>query len=399
MALDACSGHATEKMTLLDRPGRRPTVPISPISPGLAQDLIPQQRSQIITPAPPSPSPPSDASNSHVEDTIVCAFAGVSFVALCRWWWCSDEAKSDLRQQSHARRRVTFDEVFQDGNAAVKHFIIQIPSPDGPWYILHCDEHQQAFQHPALRGAAAHLKGRKHGLPWYPTSLEVVKHFGVEVVDCDAELAEKNNSVALAVSQVSKRPFECKKGEKLSPKKRPHESNEAEVKGKQVPRRHLKQRRLSGITRPIPGRIYLAYWETTKDWLPALVLPHIGLEAFGIPSTLEKLGLMSQPPACLRCEPDTQNLKWREGYEHDGPRAMEREFPVLFFDRRDFPGEASAGWVKAGDLQELKVFHTSSRLVPNLKFAKKYLRKRLQQEADCVDESSSTSSRGKFLLN
>ncbi|EEU41763.1 uncharacterized protein NECHADRAFT_102169 [Fusarium vanettenii 77-13-4] len=343
MALDACSDHAAEKMTLLDRPGRRPTVPISPISPGLAQDPIPQQKSEI-TPVPPSPTPPSDASDSHVEDTIVCAPVGV-------------------------------------------------PSSDGLWYILHCDEHQKAFQHPALRGAAAHLKGSKHGLPWYPTSLEVIKHFGVEVIDCDAELADKNNTVALAVSQASKKASECKAEEKTSPKKRLHESNdESEVKEKEVSKRQSKQRRISGITRPTPGRIYLAYWETTKDWFPALVLPHIGLEAFGIPSTLEKLGLMNSTPDCLRCESDTQNLKWREGYEHDGPYAMDREFPILFFDRRDFPEQASAGWVKASDLQELSVFKSSSRLVPNLKFAKKYLRKRLQQETEFSDEDSWASS-------
>ncbi|KAJ3459787.1 hypothetical protein MRS44_015860 [Fusarium solani] len=349
MALDVCSGHAAEKMTLLDRPGRRPTVPISPISPGLVQDPIPQQKSEI-TPVLPSPSPPPDASDSHVEDTIVCAPVGV-------------------------------------------------PSSDGLWYILHCDEHHKAFQHPALRGAAAHLKGSRHGLPWYPTSLEVVEHFGVEVVDCDAELAEKNNSVALAVSQASKKPSsESKVDGKPSPKKRLHESNESEVKDQDVSRRNPKQRRLSGITRPTPGRIYLAYWETTKDWLPALALPHIGLEAFGIPSTLEKLGLMNQTPDCLRCEPDTQNLKWREGYEHDGPRAMDREFPVLFFDRHDFPEGASSAWVKASDLQELSVFKTSSRLVPNLKFAKKYLRKRLQQETEFADEDSWASS-GEIPIN
>ncbi|KAL2672837.1 hypothetical protein Neosp_013553 [[Neocosmospora] mangrovei] len=307
MALDDCSDHAAEKMTLLDRPGRRPTVPISPISPGLAQDPIPQQKSEI-TPVPPSPTPPSDASDSHVEDTIVCAPVG-------------------------------------------------------------------------------------HGLPWYPTSLEVVKHFGVEVVDCDAELADKNNTVALAVSQTSKKAPGSKAEEKTSPKKRLHESNdEPEVKEKEVSRRHTKQRRISGITRPTPGRIYLAYWETTKDWFPALILPHIGLEAFGIPSTLEKLGLMNSTPDCLRCEADTQNLNWREGYEHDGPHALDREFPVLFFDRRDFPEQASSGWVKASDLQELSVFKTSSRLVPNLKFAKKYLRKRLQQEAEFSDEDSKEDS-------
>ncbi|RSL58701.1 hypothetical protein CEP54_007617 [Fusarium duplospermum] len=385
MALDACSDHAVaEKMTLLDRPGRRPTVPISPISPGLAQDSIPQQKSEI-TPVPPSPTPPSDASDSHVEDTIVCAPVGHNL--------------RPRRQRSHAKRRVTFDEVFQDGNAAVKHFIVQVPSSDGLWYILHCDEHEKAFQHPALRGAAAHLKGSKHALPWYPTSLEVVKHFGVEVVDCDAELAEKNNSVALAAGQTSKKSPESNKespeskvDEKPSPKKRQHESNESEVKEKEISRRNPKQRRLSGITRPIPGRIYLTYWETTRDWLPALILPHIGLEAFGIPSTLEELGLMKNTPACLRCEPDTQNLKWREGYEHDGTHAMDRQFPVLFFDRRDFPEGASAGWVKASDLQELRVFHTSSRLVPNLKVAKKYLRNRLQQETEFADENSWASS-------
>lgn len=73
---------------------------------------------------------------------------------------------------------------------------------------------------------------------------------------------------------------------------------------------------------------------------------------------------------------------------------MEREFPVIFFDGGHFPEDSPADWVSAGDLQALEVFDASSRLVPNLKYAKAYLRRRLRKEAGGV--SPTVSSNRKF---
>ncbi|KAH7109992.1 hypothetical protein B0J13DRAFT_578406 [Dactylonectria estremocensis] len=97
-------------------------------------------------------------------------------------------------------------------------------------------------------------------------------------------------------------------------------------------------------------------------------------------------------PECYDYDPETKDLKWKKGYEHGGPRVMEREFPVLYFDGNKFPDGSPADWVRAGDLQDLDVFDASPRLVPNLKFAKNYLRRRIEKEADAASERATALS-------
>ncbi|KAH6957559.1 hypothetical protein BKA56DRAFT_601940 [Ilyonectria sp. MPI-CAGE-AT-0026] len=299
-------------------------------------------------------------------------------------------------------RSMSFDEVFQGGKAPVKQIIIQFPNSDGSWFILRCDEHDHDFMYPPLRGAAAHLRSKKHGWLRNPSNAVIVEHFGIEVLNCNAELAEKSNFVTFKASQGSmKRSIACiadvmpgrqTSGSEKRPKFTTEGCSRTGVDRHGGLKRQSKQRRHKGISSPIPGRIYLAYWEMTRDWLPALLLPHIGLEEFGIPSTLESLGLIDHMPECYENDPETKDLKWKKGYEHSGPCVMEREFPVIYFDGKKFPDGSPADWVRGGDLQELNVFDTSPRLVPNLTFAKNYLRRRIEKEADATSESSTDSS-------
>ncbi|KAH7111365.1 hypothetical protein EDB81DRAFT_703762 [Dactylonectria macrodidyma] len=297
-----------------------------------------------------------------------------------------------------ATRSMSFDAVFQGGKAPVNQIIIQFPNSDGSWFILRCGEHDHDFMYPPLRGAAAHLRSKKHGWLRNPSNAVIVKHFGIEVLNCNAELAEKNNSISFKVGQGSMKrsisriadgmPGLRTSGSEKRPKFTAKGCSQTGVDRHSRLKRQSKQRRHEGISSPIPGRIYLEYWETTKDWLPALLLPHIGLEEFGVPSTLESIGLTEYIPECYYYDTETKDLKWKKGYEHGGPRVMEREFPVLYFDGNKFPDGSPADWVRAGDLQDLDVFDASPRLVPNVKSAKNYLRRRMEKEADAANESA-----------
>ncbi|RSL79573.1 hypothetical protein CDV31_017196, partial [Fusarium ambrosium] len=113
----------------------------------------------------------------------------------------------DTTEQNWRRgptRAVSFDEVFQDGKAAVKRVIIRFPDvEEGSWYILRCHEHEAEFAGPTFRGARAHLRSEKHGRLTSPRNALIIGHFGVEVLNCNAELAEKNNRVALGAKQGS----------------------------------------------------------------------------------------------------------------------------------------------------------------------------------------------------
>ncbi|RTE67960.1 hypothetical protein BHE90_017663, partial [Fusarium euwallaceae] len=113
----------------------------------------------------------------------------------------------DTTEQNWRRgptRSVSFDQIFQDGKAAVKRVIIQFPDvEEGSWYILRCYEHEVEFAGPPFSGARAHLRSEKHGRLTSPRNALIIDHFGVEVLNCNAELAEKNNRVALGVKQGS----------------------------------------------------------------------------------------------------------------------------------------------------------------------------------------------------
>lgn len=97
---------------------------------------------------------------------------------------------------------------------------------------------------------------------------------------------------------------------------------------------------------------------------------------------------MEHMPECYEYYAETKGLKWKKEYERDGPRVLQREFPVVYFDGNKFPDGSPADWVRAEDLQELNVFDASPRLVPNLKFARNYLRRRIEQEAQAASEGS-----------
>ncbi|KAH7111367.1 hypothetical protein EDB81DRAFT_953850 [Dactylonectria macrodidyma] len=102
-------------------------------------------------------------------------------------------ARMGQTEPAETKKTIEFDEVFQDGNAAIKHTIVQFRDE---WYILLCDEHGLSFKQHPIMSAAKHLNGRAHGK--LPGDREMaIKHLGVRVLNCSAKLAEENNRVCL----------------------------------------------------------------------------------------------------------------------------------------------------------------------------------------------------------
>ncbi|KAK3933957.1 hypothetical protein QBC46DRAFT_274770, partial [Diplogelasinospora grovesii] len=60
------------------------------------------------------------------------------------------------------QRTISFDEVYQNGNAQYKHMIIEHPLRSGDFYILKCDEHSVHFNENPLAGVANHLYSSQH---------------------------------------------------------------------------------------------------------------------------------------------------------------------------------------------------------------------------------------------
>jgi hypothetical protein len=102
---------------------------------------------------------------------------------------------SNFMQERITQRVITFEELYQDGEAEYKHKIFKHKEGSDDWYIVKCDEHNMhfGFDNP-VHGAAKHIHSSQHGK--MPMKHDfAVQVCGFLVKDCTDELAEKNNDV------------------------------------------------------------------------------------------------------------------------------------------------------------------------------------------------------------
>lgn len=220
-----------------------------------------------------------------------------------------------------------------------------------------------------MRTAGSHLHSTQHGCQPRDAA-HVVKSFGIYVLNCDKERAEKNNAAA-------RRAFRSQEedGTRLP--------DDIATSGS----RH--GRRGGDIVSPTPGQIYLGYWNKAKKSWPVLLLPTANLEDVGVPGTLKSLGLLEKLPSCYRCDTTTTTLEWQEGFEDGGAKVAQRRFPVMFFDDGlEFPSESEVAWLAAKDLDVLDIESTAVPDVPHIRSVRAYLRARAQipSEADPPSE-------------
>ncbi|KAJ4175862.1 hypothetical protein NW755_014723, partial [Fusarium falciforme] len=351
---------------------------------------------------------PSEATEREVRTSRLHASAPRtgSVIRVCPEKRKESPSSLSTRQKRHRADRIEphrevmktihFEEVFQNGSAATKHVIIRFPADDGAWYILRCDKHGLTFKDKVIENATAHLAGGEHGrLSKEPA--EVIEQLGVQVLDCNETLAEKNNTVALKALRreheqgaAHKRPLR----EKISPSHRPTRQSRRRHHGDSSRQR---DQDFDGIIDPRPGDVYLAFWEKSKEWLAVLLLPLTELDNVGVRNTIQDLGLAEDVPGCYDYDNRTNCFRWREGYRDGETSVREREFPVMYFDGQDFPAKSAVGWVAAKDLRTLDVNAAQSSLVPHFQSVRKFLRDRAAPpQAEVIVASSGVDRTDSF---
>lgn len=253
-----------------------------------------------------------------------------------------------------------FDEVYQEGHAETKHIIVEYPKGAGNWYIIRCQECPLDFnKNKPMVSAGSHLSSEVHGHQ-SRDSANVIKNFGILILECNEELAGKNNAVARQAFRKQD--------------KEPRPPDDTAAKGSKQGRRGA-----AGIVNPTPGHIYLAYWGKAKKSWPVLLLPTENLEDVGVPGTLEDLELLDNLPPCYICNPTTKTLMWEEGFEDGGEKVAQRQFPVMFFnDGLKFPSESEVDWLPAHDLGVFDVQSAIASEVPHLRSVQEYMQTMVQ---------------------
>ncbi|KAK7422479.1 hypothetical protein QQZ08_009467 [Neonectria magnoliae] len=325
-------------------------------------------------------------------------------------------ARTSQSQSSQFPRTIDYEEVFQDGNAAIKHTIVRF---ENEWYILQCVEHGLTFKDKPIHAAAKHLSGKAHHGISGGHSL-AIKHLGFRVLNCSEDLAEKNNKVTIEALRKGYRPVttisqraaqhpaldECRDPDEYSDtgeyfalkeyfaREEFDEQEDATYRGKDPVgmssngrNARNKKAKFEGIIDPKPGDIYSGFYSGSKVWYAVLVLPGVGADIdidIGMPGTMQELGLTEPLPPC--CDFDTQTglLSWRKGYEDGGPCVNQRQFPVLYFDGLAFPDRSSVGWLEAKNLAPLDMNSPTFQLVPNYKSVLRFLKNRAARRTEAT---------------
>jgi hypothetical protein len=264
---------------------------------------------------------------------------------------------------------------------------VQFPKGSDEWYILRCEEHALSFKDNPIMGAAAHLGSTKHGQMSRAYAV-VIKHLGVQVLDCDKNAADKNNIVARKAFLSRDEHPATNEAEKQS-EQDPAIAPMASLPPKQTRRIQQQLHRApratggrskvedaDGIVEPIRGQVYLGFWEMSKQWSAVLLLPTANLDHVGVPGTIEDLGLAKMVPSCYSYSQRTKKFSWRADYEVGGRLASQREFPVMYFDGLPFPAKSTVGWVAAKNLRAFDPYDPSSSLIPNIRAVRKFITER-----------------------
>ena len=153
--------------------------------------------------------------------------------------------------------------------------------------------------------------------------------------------------------------------------------------------------RFEGISHPIPGEVYLGYF---NGWFAVLLLPPGPFESIGVPGSIQETGLLDQEiPECYQYDPETETLTWQDDFKDDGASVSLRKFPVMFFDGLAFPEKSSVTWLDANDLRPLDIREDGLRLVPNYRVVKEFLQKRGQPDVQVSQPPDAASNCGEGL--
>ncbi|CVK96766.1 uncharacterized protein FMAN_11095 [Fusarium mangiferae] len=246
-------------------------------------------------------------------------------------------------------RVIEFDQVFQNGDAQTKYIIVQHPPDFGHWYILECKEHGKHFHKDPIRSASRHLIGQDHGLNGDHSF--AVKMLGTRVLHCNDLLAAMNNRIARQSfpEAVNVIPQRVTRGKRMLPQ-------DYQAQGCEVI--------------PVAGEIYSSKSASQGNMYPVLVLPWKAFHHF--PQTKQ---LLNSTPSCYVFDKkvDQYPRGWAEGYEDGGVMLQNRSYPVVSFDKEDFPDQCTFGWAP---LTSFKVYDPDHTSVVQSGIVNRYLRRK-----------------------
>ncbi|KAI0193093.1 hypothetical protein F4808DRAFT_442430 [Astrocystis sublimbata] len=298
------------------------------VSSGRYQPSVPEETSsytiQVATERPINQTLPAYASNSSTSAAIH-----------------TDPASNG---QPLTSRTITFDQVYQNGQAKTKHIIAEWPKNSQQWYIFKCWKHKKRFgnnQRSPIRGAARHINSAAHNneAKSYPNTIRLL---GWRVVDCTRELADMNNSADMMDFEQSQK----RKRDQIS-------GNESQL-GKR-PKTDQSPRKI--ITSPKTFHVYNCL--RGESYHPVVVLGWDDQKTGNMQDNLASTGLLDwvpKPPDCYVYKytgggKPTAIAGWAPGFGEGGDKVEEREFPVRFFN---FGQQFS--WVTAKDLEKCPLF-------------------------------------------
>ncbi|KAI9164048.1 hypothetical protein HJFPF1_05683 [Paramyrothecium foliicola] len=290
--------------------------------------------------------------------------------------------RSRARSPSNPDRVTSFDDVYQGGLAKSKHLIIEYPKQSGLWYIVKCEKHNKRFYgEQPLAGACRHVTSKAHNESGAHD--DVIRLLGVQVRDCNQELADKNNQ-AVRDSLSLDFPFPGSAQSKKSKGKKRRREDEADLSDgidwandAELPH-HRNSRRNDGIADPVVGDVYSVYWQGDRRWYAGVVLSAKDRVQLNLP-TLYQTGLLDmETPDCYAFDAQHKICGWASDYEDGGPRATERLFPILFFDRDKFPESCHTAWVNS---RNIKPFENVTKDLPFRRQVEQYLSKQQKEPA------------------
>ena len=117
----------------------------------------------------------------------------------------------------------------------------------------------------------------------------------------------------------------------------------------------------NGVTDPIAGEIYLAYWEPSNEWYAAVILPTGSFESMGISGSLVDTSLLLSTPKCYDYDKVGKKiLGWSVNFREGGPKITKRKFPIMYLtDDLNIPQHGNFeiprmelyDWISAEDLR------------------------------------------------
>ncbi|KAF4442663.1 hypothetical protein FALBO_17286 [Fusarium albosuccineum] len=284
-------------------------------------------------------------------------------------------------------RSIEFDDVFKDGRADVKYKIVQYPRSRDNWYILECKECPKHFRSgDVLRGAMTHLRSKDHRNYLLETIHLAVEKFGTLVLNCNRELADKNNAVCeQEYPRIQVPP--ASKANTNRPKRQRKKSYRWEA-----PTTYSQLR--PDVVNPQPGDIFACWWprRTQGVFYPVMILPWGCFERFRFARSLQHTGLHTTIPDCYEGaqRDDVSPRPWAAGYEDNGPLAHKRKFPVLFFGKINFPKKCEVGWVP---LYDLKKFDENCPYTDCKDLVEEYLECKASHEKEEAERAEKLASR------